>query len=458
MSVAILEINDSKLVVHQDGKLLLESPGFITIDGKQAFVGYASLARVKRMPLRTEYQFWQRLGMDLLDQPNKLARTQADLAFMHLQDCWQSLKAHKVENLMLVVPGDVDRGQLGLLLGMARRLGMPVRAVVDAAVASSAAPVPGRRLFHLDLHLHRCVLTELEQAAWLTRVEANSSNEVGLVRLREAWAHVAAGLFVQSTRFDPLHDAEVEQAMFDQLLQWGQVLAKHPHVDVELSHGERRHAVRLHRRHILRAAEPIYRRLREFVAEALPREKPVTIQISAHMAALPGLLESLELLSDTEIVVLDPLSARLGVQRLYLGRPSAEESVPYVCRCPWFSATDIDSHQGLIDGYQRRQPTHVLHHSVAYPLTNGQFSVGTRLDPAQDGIQLEQRVPGVIACHFRLQSKDGRIQLEDLSGGATILNDDAATGLCDVTVGDRIRIGNPGAEFMLIAVNENNGG
>ena len=130
MSVAILELNDVSLIAHQDGQLLLESPGYITVDQKHALIGQASLERVKQMPLRTEYQFWHRLGMNALDQSNGLARTQADLAFMQLQDCWHTLKANKVQDLMLVVPGDVGRDQLGLLLGMSKRLEMPVRALV----------------------------------------------------------------------------------------------------------------------------------------------------------------------------------------------------------------------------------------------------------------------------------------------------------------------------------------
>ena len=48
--------------------------------------------------------------------------------------------------------------------------------------------------------------------------------------------------------------------------------------------------------------------------------------------------------------------------------------------------------------------------------------------------------------------------LEDLSDGATVVNDEVTTEPCEVTVGDRIRIGSPGAEFLLIALAENNGG
>ena len=87
------------------------------------------------------------------------------------------------------------------------------------------------------------------------------------------------------------------------------VLSQHEHVDVELNHAERNYRVRLHRRHLVRAAEPVYRRLREFVVECLPTGKAVTIQVAADLAALPGLLDCLEVLPDTEIVVLDRLSA-----------------------------------------------------------------------------------------------------------------------------------------------------
>jgi biopolymer transport protein ExbD len=55
---------------------------------------------------------------------------------------------------VLVVPGAYHSQQLGLLLGLAQECGMPVRALVDAAVAATHRPYPDRQLVYVDAGLH----------------------------------------------------------------------------------------------------------------------------------------------------------------------------------------------------------------------------------------------------------------------------------------------------------------
>jgi len=450
MSAVILEINDAGLQAQAGGDVLVDSPGYVTQDGRDLVVGPEALARVKLDPTRTEYQFWEKLGMDALVKSSPRAGTQADLAFAHLEAVWNEIRAVS-RDLIVVVPGDLQRDQLGLLLGMARRLEMPIRALVDTAVAASLAPAPGRVLHHLDAQLHRCVLTRLDQGAWLERVEVQSQREVGLLRIREAWSHAVASLFVQSTRFDPMHQAETEQWVYDQLGRWISHLAEHEHLDIDLPWAGRTHSIRLHRRQVIKAAEPLYRRLREFVTDLLPDGQPVTLQLS-HRLALPGLVAMLENLPEVDVVVLDALATRNGVGRLYLGHGEDGDKVPYVDRVPWFSARDLDVHGEALASHSRRRPTHLLHNSVAHALSEGAFSVGTRLAEATRGIRLEH-VPDVSAEHFRLASNGERVTLEDLSGGHTLVNDDPVNEAVAVAVGDRIRIG-AGTEFLLIVVED----
>ena len=65
--------------------------------------------------------------------------------------------------VLLAVPGSFSADQLSLILGIAKACKMPVVGMVDAAVAASAHGFPGARLLHLDLLLHRVVLTEMTQ-------------------------------------------------------------------------------------------------------------------------------------------------------------------------------------------------------------------------------------------------------------------------------------------------------
>ena len=78
--------------------------------------------------------------------------------------CGRSVRS-EIDEVVLVVPGHNSAEQLGLLLGLAQECGMPVRAMVDAAVAASVKPYPGRQLLYVDAGLHRVTVTLIEQGA-----------------------------------------------------------------------------------------------------------------------------------------------------------------------------------------------------------------------------------------------------------------------------------------------------
>ena len=68
------------------------------------------------------------------------------------------------------------------------------------------------------------------------------------------------------------------------------------------------------------------------------------------------------------------------------------------------------------------------------------------------GIHLANGHPGVADRHFRIRPEEEKLILEDLSGGAMVVNDEPFEGRRELGVGDRIRIGSPETEFLLIAV------
>ena len=452
--VAVLQVNDCGLLIQSDGAELLESPGYMAFDGKQVHVGTAAAECVKLIPTQTHYSYWEKFSTDPLEiaQQSRIpAKTQADLAFAHLKWLWD-IVGNDIQQLLICVPADMDRTQLSLLLGMCRNLKIPVKALLDTAVAASSQPVPGRQLMHVDLHLHRVVVSRLEQGAWLSTSNVTSTREVGLVRLMDAWAHAVAAMFVQGTRFDPLHHAETEQQLFDRLPAWLSGVTGEAQLALDLSRGEQRFEIKAPSQPFLTAVEPLYRRLREFVGAQLPPDKPVTIQVGARLARLPGAMAALGALPDVELVACDRLACGQAAQRLYLPRDAGQDGqVPHVTRLPWFKSNQMEHHAEQLAGYQRAQPTHLLHQATAYPLDeHSEFWVGSELD-GRNGLALRRQLPGIADRHFRLRGLDGNWVLEDLSGGATQVNDEVLEGRREVAAGDRIRIGSPAVEFLLIA-------
>lgn len=445
----LLELNDAGVRVHRDGAVAIDSPGYVHIDRKTVLVGEAARQHAKLDPTRTENEFWQRLSRDELKQRNRVARYQADLAYLHLESLWKEADLTGAP-VIAAVPGDYSKEQIALLLGMLRRLEAPVSAVVDLGVAGSTRPRPGRTLLHLDVHLHRAVLTAFEQGAVLDRIRTRSTREVGLVRLLDAWAFAVAGVFVRHTRFDPMHDAAVEQSLYDQLLGWADLLSDRNELAVALHHGGRHYEAELHRRDIVAAAEGSYRLVSGFVSDELPADKPVTLQLTDRAARIPGLSETLARLPEVEIVELPADSASAGLDRLYLPRQS-DGGVPYVTSKPWFDRDSLDRHVDALATFRRTLPTHVLVGARARPLGDS-LTVGTALN-GSDALILED-VEGLRPEHLELRREGDQVVVAALSDGETLINGVPAQPGQAVAAGDWLRVGSPGAELLLIAVDE----
>ena len=452
MSSAILELNDLGLRLFADGAIVADSPGFATITRKQEFFGAESEARVKMLPTFTSYHFWDGLSQDLLEHPNRLATTRADLAYLHLQSLLADQPA--LVNLTLLVPGDVGKDQLALLLGIISHLGKTVPAVVDGAIAACQRPCPGQRLMHLDLHLHRAVLSELDQGQELSLEQAFTTTEVGMLRIREAWSDAITRLFVQATRFDPQHEAAVEQQLYDKLGSWINDMQQDGIIEAELNQDELRFATRLNLDVLLSASKPLYRRLLDFISDHLPAEQPITLAVSHRIAALPGLLAQLEALPNVSLQLLTEDAALTGAAELLNRELPQSDGVPLVRSKAWFDQSNIEQHSEALADYQRQAPSHVLYQDRAYPVTNGGVWVGS---DAGATITIDPGIKNIQQRHLQLRRDEQRVVLINAPDAQTRLNRHPVEKPMELGIGDRIAIGDPESELLLITIVEDPG-
>ncbi len=436
----LIELNDVGLRVSRNVEQRLDSPGFAHLERREVTIGEPAVRRYKTDPTRTETNFWHRFGRDDLGKRHKVARFQADLAYLHLEAVWAQA-GEKGVPVVFAVPADFRRDQVALLLGMAKKLGIPARAVVDAAVAASSAVRPGRRLAHLDLHLHRTVLAVLEQGEVLSVDRGTSTPAVGWLRVLDAWADAVARVFVQSTRFDPLHDAAVEQRLHDQLAGWAEALGRADEVAVSLEDRGRRFDAELQRSAIIAAARPLYRRLVDFVVEALPDDAPSTLQLTHRVAELPGLIDEFSALPQLEVLVLPKTATAEGVQEMPFPEIDGD-AVPYVREKAWWARSIQGEHATALDDFARRTPTHWVHGGVARPIGNG-AALAADGGPAATGSEPSARL--VV---------DGeRVRLRGAAGETYILNGRPMRSEDPVlSAGDRLRCDRLGLDVTLVAV------
>lgn len=479
MARLALEIHDGALVASADGEehLRLESPGVALWDGRRLMIGSTAEARSRLRPKDVHRRFWQELSLAPLEPPFPETWTVAELVHAHLEAVWQELQ-EGVDSVLLVASGAFSGKQLGLVLGIARSLKIPVRGLVDTAL-SAALPVafdrPRGRLLHLDLHQHRAVLTEIERHRELARGRIEVDNEVGWVPLQDLWARHIADVFIQATRFDPLYDAELEQILYHQIPSWLRELKTREALIPRLEGPGGEMSVELERRPLVQAAAAEYDKLIRLVQRISHRDEPSTILLSSHTARLPLLAQQLRAVTGSDVLELD---AAASVRGALLGRSAVETSVgelandetlPYVVRLP----TEVEKSGPIVrpleseagtqrlrdtapaagsDEEKEPHPTHILYRGRAHPIGVGPFVLGTQHASDGRGLMLTGATAGISRRHLVLEVLRGELVLDDRSTYGTWLDGERVQQPTVVRSGALIRLGSPGIEVQAIHV------
>lgn len=314
MTLAAIELNDFAVALARDGALLMRSPGFALLDGDTLTVGEDALRQARLKPRMVDTRFWERLSNEPVVSAVPAGWTYADLARAHMARVW-GCAGDDVDSLVLVVPGHFDRQQLGLLLGVAEQLALPVRGMVDSALAACSAHADAGLIAHVAIHLHRTVVTGVELSDGAHRVFVRSLEGHGLIRLYERWMELIAKLFVQTTRFDPLHRAESEQAIYDQLPRWLATLVSRDSLRIEMmARDGGTHAIQLTRFQVEECAREFYEALRVVIGE-LCTGQPFVLELEDSAASMPGLAATLHSASEGRTVCLPPGAGALSALR-----------------------------------------------------------------------------------------------------------------------------------------------
>ncbi len=455
MSTVVIDLNDHALSVYSaDGQRLASSPSFALdrSDG-DIVVGEAALAQWRLQPKLINHRFWDELSLEPLPQRGNAIRSHADYACEHLSAVWRAAEEAGAKDAILVVPGSFSRQQLALLLGIAREARMPVVGLIDKAVASVEDTYPGRSLMHLDMQLHRTVLTRLSQGARLSRSSVEIAPGIGLAALHEAWVKAIARKFVSSTRLDPLHNAASEQQMFERLDGWLHAASDAGEVQVELEAGAKTHGVALSRQELIDVVAERYEKVCALVADTARAGDRLTLLLSDRVQALPGLADALGALADVQLVRLAENGAAQGaIAHAQTLRGDGKEA-RFVTHVPWRVRTDaVQAPAPDASAAPGDAPSHVLYNARAYPIRTQYLSVGSDVSELPYGLHLTDRLGGVSRNHCQVFRNGSGVVLEDRSTYGTFVNGARVQGSCTLSVGDRLRVGTPGHELQLIRV------
>lgn len=451
-----LELIDAGLLLAQqraEGPTVVgEGPGMAILEEGVTLTGAAAAARVRLKPLLAHSNFWRGLSTEPLIRPSRLARTTADIAFAQLTAL---LEPYKRERVLLALPPGYGREQLGLLLGVANETGVTVAGLVDAALAAcSLEPAPARVL-HLDLELHQASLSVLEYVGGdkpgLRRSRYEIAARQGMLALHQTWVQMIAETFVRKTRFDPLHDASMEQRLADQLPEWLEKLRTESPIQLQMQFRDSELQVELEREAFIKAAEKHYAELLKLVQDARVAGMPIELRVSHRVAALPGLVERLSSLRDCELKALPLGATAIGALAFAESIARPAESLALVYQLPVDRAETQESASSAYTSTPAQlRPTHVLYQGRAWRISERPLAVGWSVEDKARRLALSSAAPGVSRSHCTLLRRNGSVLVEDHSTYGSFVNDERVVGSTPLTVGDRLRLGTPGVTLELI--------
>ena len=436
-------------------RVLYREPGFALLEDDQLATGSEAYAAARVKPRRIQHHFWSDLNTAPLADQRFGHLSAADLASHQLEQMWRPLSSD-YDKVILAVPPTMSMDSLGLLLGIASDLKIPVTAMVDSAVAATRREYQNAVLVHIDMSLHSTSFTRLAQTGQVQIERVDILESCGTYALFDAWIRTVAEAFVQRSRFDPLHTAQTEQMLLNNLGDWLAAACSSKTVKLELEHGNLSHEAEIESLELIGAAAPIYQSIAAKLRALYRAEDTPAIQLSDRLARLPGLADMLKARVGGEVFLLEPGATARGALARCRDQTDSGNGIGLIRQLPWDqAAVEVRSEQ--LDQEHAARPTHLLFEHMAYKIDESPIVLGSQTVEGQRSVPLPAAMPGISRRHCSIRSHNGQCILEDHSRYGTFLNGHRIDGSAVLQVGDSLRLGSPGHELDLIVTDESHG-
>ena len=441
-----LELNDADVSAWDVTHEVLRESGYAYVGSDPWRFGAAAAAMARLHPRDTATAQFAQIDAARV---GAIALPAADIVYRQFKS-WEPVLG-AAPGAWLVSPAASD-SQLGLLLGVAQAAGLSIAALVDRAVAAvSALPFEGP-VFCVDVELERAVVTEVQlRSGRAMRHRVVSLADLGQRVLYEAWSKGFAARMVQGMRFDPLHVAGSEQALFDALPAWLATLLHEERIeDAAIDAGGVRYAIEYRASQAVHDVAGAYRALAATLHGLRRAQERAAILLTATTSRLPGLIGALQDLNDCDVFTAksgQAAQAALGLVDLPDACPTATMlalSLPHNPYHSWLPARPAVALSN--DAFT---PTHVVYGGRAVRLAEGPVVVGTAPTGARV-VLLPSIVAGVSRVHCSLMRQAGQSFVADHSRFGSFLNDERIQARALLRVGDRLRLGNPGVELNFV--------
>jgi hypothetical protein len=354
-------------------------PAFAAWNGSELVFGREAEKQWRLHPRAASHVFWEHLSLspsDLEGPPRVPAYSELAYAFLH--SFWENLcsQSQKPEKVVLAMPGqllsdsDSDNPAMGLILAMARDLGIPLAGLCGLSTSSLNDPdslggLTGGRILYMDLHLHSAAMSLLTTDAEgrLNRRRYMRLPRLGYVPLISGLHKSMGNRFLRATAFDVTAQRELDQLFYEQTREQLLDASRGTDIRYSIQTSSRVYQAAFPRETLRRDLAPHEQGWAnaavKFLNDNSFAPKDVTVVVSSRMSMLPGMDEALSTRGFGKVVHLQHGAAARGAAKFAAGLNVAEDisMVPVVSTVEVSARAQSQSGTGI----------EVLHVAAAQP-------------------------------------------------------------------------------------------
>lgn len=411
-------------------------------------------------PRCVSHLFLEKLSHETADfaEPGPSRLSFSQVAYYFLKDFNERLRreGHEPDKVVLAVPGAylrdaaTEEERIGLLLGIADELKLPLVRIIDLACAALFEPAArefprGLPIIHVDVHLHGTEISLLRQEDALVRTHYHHVPLAGYAQILRHLKNAMGNRFLRHTAFDIHEDRRLEQAFYEQTKQF---LLAPVRSDKEflyqLNTGQRSYQMAATRTQLesdlLGFEQAIVQGVTTVAQEAALTPSRCVLSLSDRAARLDGLMARLRDAGFSRLFALRPGAAALGAAALGDDSPVVADlgDVPVDLSAPlhYTSGHDRPVESILhrpVEGAERPAPSHVIVDGIGHVIGHSGLTLGTRHAVSGVDVPLPEAFDAVGDYVVRILRDRNGLRLELPGGGP----DEPAT---PVNAGDRLAL------------------
>lgn len=361
----------------------------------------------------------------------------SQLAFYFLKDYVARLPV-KPTKVMLAVPGGylkdeaTEDEKVGLLLGMAAELGLPLAGIVDMACAALCDPRidyfdPSHPILVVDVQMHGCELTMIRREDHYVRRGFAFLPQTGFQEVLQHLTTAMGNRFLRHTTFDILEDGRIEQVFYRQTKDF--LLSGGAEQQFQINTANRAYQMVATRDQLVSdsagVVQSVVQGAQALLESSGSRGMHCTVALTGRTVVLPGIAARLRSAGMGRLLRLPVGAAAAGAVVLGLKRelPADITETPVETSVPIALAQRvrrIDWEARLVKAKRRGglgAPTHVIYDGLGHAIDGrAQFTIGAG-HSRPDFPLPEDFDPAGDDCLVRIEQESGQLCFVEMQDG-----------------------------------------